>query len=116
MEITEVRIFLRNEEKLKAYATVTFDNAFVVRNLKVIQGKQGMFVAMPSRKLSDGSYKDVAHPINNDMRDKIESKVMEAYKQKANDPNAQVGEREDVDTPESSSFGEFGAKTPSETE
>ena len=101
MEITEVRIFLRNEEKLKAYATITFDNAFVVRNLKVVQGQQGLFVAMPSRKMSDGSYKDVAHPVNNDMRNKIEQKVLEAY-------NAKAGEAAQETSITESKFGEFG--------
>jgi stage V sporulation protein G len=80
MEITEVRIHLRNEEKLKAYATITFDKCFVVRDLKIIQGNNGMFVAMPSRKRPDGTFKDIAHPLDNDTRRKIESKILEAYK------------------------------------
>lgn len=82
MQITEVRIFLRNEDRLKAYASITFDDAFVVRNLKVIRGNKDIFVAMPNRKTSDGSYKDVAHPINNEMRNMIETKVLEAYRAK----------------------------------
>ena len=82
MEITEVRVYPRNEEKLKAFATVTFDNSFVVRNLKVIYGQQGLFVAMPSRKMADGSHKDIAHPINNETRKMIEEKVLSAYKEK----------------------------------
>ena len=79
MEITEVRITLRNEEKLKAFASITFDDSFVVRGLKVINGSQGYFVSMPSRKRKDGSYQDVAHPINNDMRKKIEDRVLDAF-------------------------------------
>jgi len=82
MEITEIRVYPRDEEKLKAFVTVTFDSAFVVRNLKVIQAKDGLFVAMPSRKMSDGSHKDIAHPINNETRKKIENRVLAAYKQK----------------------------------
>ena len=82
MEITEVRVYPRNEEKLKAFVTVTFDNAFVVRNLKVIHGQQGLFVAMPSRKMADGSHKDIAHPINNETRRMIEEKVLSAYQEK----------------------------------
>ena len=82
MEITEVRVYPRSEEKLKAFATVTFDNAFVVRNLKVINGQQGLFVAMPSRKMADGSHKDIAHPINNETRRMIEEKVLAAYQEK----------------------------------
>lgn len=80
MDITEVKIHLRNEEKLKAYATITFDNCFVIRDLKIIQGNTGMFVAMPSRKKPDGTFKDIAHPLNNDTRKMIETKILEAYK------------------------------------
>lgn len=79
MEITEVRVFPVNEEKLKAYATITFDDCFVVRDLKVINGNSGLFVAMPSKKRKDGSFKDVAHPLNNDFRAKIEQAVLDAY-------------------------------------
>ena len=79
MEISEVRITLRNEEKLKAFASITFDDCFVVRGLKVISGSQGYFVSMPSRKRKDGSYQDIAHPINNEMRKKIEDKVLDAF-------------------------------------
>ena len=79
MDITEVRITLRNEEKLKAFASITYDDSFVVRGLKVISGSQGYFVSMPSRKRKDGSYQDIAHPINNEMRKKIEDKVLDAF-------------------------------------
>jgi len=79
VDITEVRITLRNEEKLKAFASITFDDCFVVRGLKVISGSQGYFVSMPSRKRKDGSYQDIAHPINNEMRKKIEDKVLDAF-------------------------------------
>lgn len=79
MEITEVRVFPVNEDKLKAYATITFDDCFVVRDLKVIHGNSGLFVAMPSKKRKDGSFKDVAHPLNNEFRSKIEQKVLDAY-------------------------------------
>ena len=84
MEITEVRIFLRDnaskpEDKLKAFATVTFDNSFVVRGLRVVSGDKGLFVAMPSRKLPDGTRRDIAHPINSEMRQVLEKKVLEAY-------------------------------------
>lgn len=79
MEITEVRITLRDEEKLKAFASITFDNCFVVRGLKVINGSQGYFVSMPSRRRSDGTYQDLAHPINNEMRKCIEDNVLGAF-------------------------------------
>jgi stage V sporulation protein G len=79
VEITEVKLTLRNEEKLKAFVSVTFDNAFVVRGLKVINGKEGYFVSMPSRKRKDGSYQDIAHPINNDMRKRLEDAILDEY-------------------------------------
>ena len=81
MEITEVRVHLRNEDKLKAFATVTFDDCFVVRNMKIISGSQGLILCMPSRKLADGTYKDVAHPINADFRKVLEDKVMACYQE-----------------------------------
>lgn len=84
MQITEVRIALRNEDKLKAFASVTFDDCFVVRGLKVISGAQGYFVSMPSRKRKDGTYQDIAHPVNNDMRREIEDRVLDAYETEAN--------------------------------
>jgi stage V sporulation protein G len=80
MEITDVRVFPVEEEKLKGYATITFDGCFVVRDLKVISGTNGLFVAMPSKKRKDGTYRDIAHPLNSEMRAAIEGKVLDAYK------------------------------------
>ncbi len=79
MEITEVRISLRNDDKLKAFASVTFDDCFVVRGLKIIEGANGSFVAMPSRKRNDGTYQDIAHPVNNQTRQKIEARILSEY-------------------------------------
>jgi stage V sporulation protein G len=79
VEITEVKITLRNEDKLKAFVSVTFDNSFVIRGLKVINGKDGYFVSMPSRKRKDGTYQDIAHPINNDMRKLLENSILDEY-------------------------------------
>jgi len=81
MQITEIAISLRDEEKLKAFVNVTFDNCFVVRGMKVIQGNNGLFISMPSRKATDGSYRDVAHPINNEFRKQIEQAILEKYEQ-----------------------------------
>ena len=81
MEITEIRVTLRNEEKLKAFVNVTFDNAFVVRGLMVISGRSGYFVSMPSRKRPDGTHQDIAHPVNNNARRLIEERVLAAYEQ-----------------------------------
>ena len=79
MQITEVNVFPVNEERLKAYVTITIDNAFVIRDLKVINGNGGLFVAMPSKKRKDGQFKDIAHPLNQETRDIIEKAVFEAY-------------------------------------
>ncbi len=95
MEITEVRVFPMDEDKLKAYATITFDNCFVVRDIKVISGNSGLFVAMPSKKRKDGTFKDIAHPLNNDFRTKIETVVLEAYQKETQDfSEPAVGEPE----------------------
>ncbi len=79
MEITEVKIFPVNEEKLKAYVTIVLDHCFVVRDLKIINGSTGLFVAMPSKKRADGTYKDVAHPLNKQTRVTMEKLILESY-------------------------------------
>ena len=81
MQVTEVKVFpvVKEDERLKAFATITFDDCFIVRDLKVIDGTEGLFVAMPSKKRKDGQYKDIAHPLNNEMRDVIESAVLNEY-------------------------------------
>ena len=79
MDVTEVRVFPVDEEKLKAYVTITIYNCFVVRDLKVIKGNNGFFVAMPSKKRRDGTFRDTAHPLNNETREMIESKVLAEY-------------------------------------
>ena len=79
MEITEVKVFPVNEDKLKAYVTIIFDNCFVIRDLKIIHGNTGLFVAMPSKKRKDGTYKDIAHPINNETRRMIGEKIIAEY-------------------------------------
>jgi len=80
MDVTEVRVFPVEEDKLKAYVTITFDNCVVVRDLKIIGGSKGLFVAMPSKKRKDGTYRDMAHPLNNDTRHRIETRVLEEYR------------------------------------
>ena len=82
MQITELRIRkVTSEGKLKAYVTVTFDNCFVVHNVKIIEGKDGLFIAMPSKKTSTGEYKDVAHPINTPTREEINKIVLAKYEE-----------------------------------
>jgi stage V sporulation protein G len=80
MEVTEITVSIRDEDKLKAFVNVTFDDCFVVRGMKVIKGATGYFVSMPSRKMNDGTYRDIAHPITNEFREKVENAILEAYK------------------------------------
>ncbi len=79
MDVTEVRVFPVDEDKLRAYVTVTFDHCFVVRDLKLIRGNTGFFVSMPSKRRKDGTYKDIAHPLNNETRRMIEEKIIAEY-------------------------------------
>jgi stage V sporulation protein G len=80
MEITDIRVRkVTGEGKLKAYVTVTFDDCFVVHNVKIIEGKTGVFIAMPSRKTRAGEYKDVAHPINPEFRTSLQDKILDKY-------------------------------------
>ena len=80
MEITDVRVRKVNKEgKMKAVVSVTFDNEFVVHDIKVIEGDKGLFIAMPSRKTLDGEFRDIAHPISSTTREKIQSHVLERY-------------------------------------
>lgn len=79
MDITDVRVFPVEEDKLKAYVTITLDNCFVIRDLKVINGTSGLFIAMPAKRRKDGTYKDIAHPLNADTRDRMEKMILEEY-------------------------------------
>ena len=92
MHITELRIRkVEDEGKLRAYVTVTFDNCFVVHNVKIIEGQNGLFIAMPSRKTANGEYKDVAHPISPDFRSELQNKILEEY----NAGHVETGSSED---------------------
>ncbi len=81
MKITEIRITLRDDNKLKGFASITLDDAFVIRGLKIIEGATGPFIAMPSRKRRDGTFQDIAHPINMETREWMEGQIIAAYKQ-----------------------------------
>ncbi len=81
MNISEIRITLRDDNKLKGFASITLDNAFVIRGLKIIEGASGLFIAMPSRKRRDGTFQDIAHPINMETREAMERQVIAAYRQ-----------------------------------
>jgi len=80
MELTEVRVFPVDEDKLRAYVTITIDGCFVIRDLKIIRGTSGLFVSMPSRKRKDGSYRDIAHPLNNETRRMMEERIISEYR------------------------------------
>ena len=99
MEITDVRIRkIESEGKMKAVASVTFDNEFVVHDIKVIESQNGLFIAMPSRKAPDGEFRDIAHPINAETREKIQRAILvkfEAVPQVGVEPEEDEEEDED---------------------
>ena len=81
MRITDVRVRIvkKEDSKLKAVASITIDDCFVIHDIKVIEGSEGNFIAMPSRKTADGEYKDIAHPINTETREQIREAIMVEY-------------------------------------
>ena len=84
MKITDVRVRkVLKQGKMKAVVSITFDNEFVVHDIKVIEGEKGLFIAMPSKKSADGEYRDIAHPINSDTRKEIQTMILEAYEKAA---------------------------------
>lgn len=91
MQITDVRVRkITNEGKMKAIVSVTFDNEFVVHDIKVIDGQNGLFIAMPSRKTPDGEFKDIAHPINTETRERIQNAILEEYDKAKNSVDVEV--------------------------
>lgn len=81
MNITDIRVRkIDKEGKMKAVASITIDNVFVVHDIKIIDGEKGLFIAMPSKKASDGEFRDIAHPINSETRDELQKLILEAYK------------------------------------
>lgn len=90
MQITDVRVRkLSKEGKMKAIVSITIDNVFVVHDIKVIEGEKGLFIAMPSKKATDGEYRDIAHPINSATRDSIQKIIMEKYEQALLEPDTE---------------------------
>ena len=80
MKITEVKVYpAKDGGRLKAYATIVFDDSFIIRDLKIIEGNKGLFVSMPSRRRKDGSFRDIVHPLNSEMRQEIEDSIISAY-------------------------------------
>lgn len=114
MEITDVRLRkIETEGKLRAYVSITFDDSFVVHDLRVIDGNKGMFVAMPSKRLPNGDHKDIAHPINTEIREKIQNAVLDVYHRELEEaPQAKVEEKveEKVEVLEETETGEEAEK------
>ncbi len=79
MEITEVKIFPVGEDKLRAFVSIVFDHSFMVNDIKVIRGRDGLFISMPSRRKKNGDFKDVAHPLNNETRSRLEARILAEY-------------------------------------
>ncbi len=90
MRITDVRVRkMTQDSKMKAIVSITIDDEFVVHDIKVIEGEKGLFIAMPSKKASDGEYRDIAHPINSETRDRIQKIILESYENALLEPNSE---------------------------
>ncbi len=88
MRITDVRVRkMTQDSKMKAIVSITIDDEFVVHDIKVIEGEKGLFIAMPSKKANDGEYRDIAHPINSDTRDRIQTIILESYERALLEPD-----------------------------
>jgi len=79
MEVTDVRVFPVKEEKLRAFVSIIFDDCFVVSDIKIINGNNGLFISMPSKKRKNGTFRDIAHPLNNETRKRLEEKILAKY-------------------------------------
>ncbi len=92
MEITQVRVFPVDEDKLKAFASIIFDDCFVVSDIKVIDGNHGMFISMPSKKRRNGTFRDIAHPLNNETRKMIEDRILGRYYEMTEQEDTELAE------------------------
>jgi len=106
MEITEVRVFPVDEEKLKAFVSIVFDQCFVVTDVKIIQGPKGLFVSMPSKKRKNGTFRDIAHPLNSETRRRIEDKVLARYRETVGERGQ--GDQAGPDRNDPTDPGDFG--------
>ena len=91
MEITQVKVFPVEEERLKAYVSIVLDDCFLVSDLKVIQGPNGVFVSMPSKRKKNGEFKDIAHPLNRETRERMEQRILSEYQRIRTEPAAPRG-------------------------
>jgi stage V sporulation protein G len=86
MDITQVKVFPVEEERLKAYVSIVLDDCFLVSDLKVIQGPNGVFVSMPSKRKKNGEFKDIAHPLNRETRERMERRILSEYEKTRSEP------------------------------
>ena len=93
MQVTDVRIRkITKEGKMKAVVSITLDDELVIHDIKVIEGEKGLFIAMPSRRTGDGEYRDIAHPLNSETREKVQSVILQKYEEVLSEDMADVGE------------------------
>ncbi len=101
MEITQVRVFPVEDEKLKAFVSVIFDDCFVVSDIKIIEGQQGLFISMPSKKRKNGTFRDIAHPLNNETRRRFEEEIIASYRdmlEESGDALAPIRDLDEIET------------------
>ena len=111
MDITDVRVFPVNEEKLKAFVSIIFDGCFVVSDIKIISGTGGLFVSMPSKRRRDGTYRDVAHPLNSETRRWIEETILARYREALQGSGREQACGSDVGASSSGKTLDFGSST-----
>jgi stage V sporulation protein G len=103
MEITQVRVFPVEDEKLKAFVSVIFDDCFVVSDIKIIEGQQGLFISMPSKKRKNGTFRDIAHPLNNETRRRFEETIIASYREMLEESDsalAPIRDLSEIDEPD----------------
>jgi stage V sporulation protein G len=103
MNITQVRVFPVEDDKLKAFVSVIFDDCFVVSDIKIIEGQQGLFISMPSKKRKNGSFRDIAHPLNNETRRRFEEEIIASYREmldESGDALAPIRDLEEIEDSE----------------
>ena len=110
MEITEVRVFPVEDEKLKAFVSIILDNCFVISDIKIINGPKGLFISMPSKKRKDGTFRDIAHPLNSETRRMMEEKVLARYQTEVSGA-ADLAQRELMSDESSESVTDMGEET-----
>ena len=109
MKITQVRVFPVEDEKLKAFVSVIFDDCFVVSDIKIIEGQQGLFISMPSKKRKNGTFRDIAHPLNNETRRRFEEKIIASYREMLDESSDALAPIRDLNESET---GEAAAPAP----